>query len=147
MWILSRKRSLHLIVTYGAVDGITSSNQSDVRISKNALKRRRSAILNRLLSTHSRIYHWFGDVIIIGEELQILTFARHSWPMSRDGSYTRHIMVICENHQHSHPLPSVWQLSWHCLFLTNWVCTDWGTNPCLPHASPLPLCHRLGPSE
>ena len=39
---LSSWRSLHLIVTYGAVDWMMFSNQSDVRISQNTLKRRKS---------------------------------------------------------------------------------------------------------
>ena len=30
------------------------------------------------VSSHSRIYHSFGDVAITGEELQILTYALHS---------------------------------------------------------------------
>ena len=34
------------------------------------------------LSSHSRIFHSFGDVIITDEELQILTYARDSWPLS-----------------------------------------------------------------
>ena len=32
------------------------------------------------LSSHSRIFHSYGDVTITGEGLQILTYARHSWP-------------------------------------------------------------------
>ena len=31
-------------------------------------------------SSRSRIFHSFGDVTMIGDGLQILTFARHSWP-------------------------------------------------------------------
>ena len=30
------------------------------------------------LSSHSRIFHSYGDVTITGEGLQILTYARHS---------------------------------------------------------------------
>ena len=33
---------------------------------------------------HSRIFHSYGDVTIAGEGLQI--FARHSWPLSSEGS-------------------------------------------------------------
>ena len=31
--------------------------------------------------------HLFGDVTIIGEELQSLNYARHSWPLSSDGLF------------------------------------------------------------
>ena len=37
-------------------------------------------------SSHSRIFHSFGDVIITGEGLQILTYARHSWPSLDENS-------------------------------------------------------------
>ena len=77
-------------------------------------------------SSHSRIFHLHGDVIITGEDLQILTYARHSWPLSSEGSLACHIycdtghpfkMVISEDPWHSHLLPSVWQWSCHYLFL------------------------------
>ena len=32
-------------------------------------------------SSYSRIFYSYGDVTITGEGLQILTFARHSWPL------------------------------------------------------------------
>ena len=38
-------------------------------------------------SSHSRIFHSFGDVTIIGEGLQIWTFTRHSWPLSSASSF------------------------------------------------------------
>mgnify|MGYP003692507677 CR=1 FL=1 len=38
------------------------------------------------LSSHSRLFHSYGDVTITGEGLPILTFARHSWPLSSVGS-------------------------------------------------------------
>ena len=38
------------------------------------------------LSSHSRIFHSYGDVTVVGEGLQILTYARHSWPLSSEGS-------------------------------------------------------------
>ena len=77
------------------------------------------------LSSHSIIVHPYRDFTIVGEELQILTFARHSWSLSSEGSLachaycdTRHpfIMVISEDHWHSHLLPSVWLWSWKYLF-------------------------------
>ena len=78
------------------------------------------------LSSHSKILHSYGDVIIAGEGLQILTYARHSRSLSSEGSLTCHtycntglpfIMVISEDPLHSHLLPSVWQWSCHYLFL------------------------------
>ena len=41
-------------------------------------------------SSHSRIFHSYGDVTIKGEGLQIWTYARHSWPLSREDSLTCH---------------------------------------------------------
>ena len=72
-------------------------------------------------SSHSRIFHSFEDVTIAGEGLQILTYARHSWPLSSEGSWacntychTGHlfIMVISKDSWHSHLMPSV--LQWSC---------------------------------
>ena len=34
------------------------------------------------LSSHSRMFHSYGDVTIAGEGLQIFTYARHSWTLS-----------------------------------------------------------------
>ena len=73
------------------------------------------------LSSHSRIFHSYGDVTIAGEGLQILTYAHHSWPLSSEGSLRCHsnrgtglpfIMVISEDPLHSHLMPGC-----HCLFL------------------------------
>ena len=70
----------------------------------------------------SRLVHSYGDVIITCEGLQILTYARHSLPLSSEGSLECHtycdtglpfIMVISKDPCHSHLLPSVW----HYLFL------------------------------
>ena len=94
-------------------------------------------------SSHSRIFHSYWDVTIAGEGLQISTYARHSWPLSSEGSLACHtycdtghpfIMVIFEDLWHSHPLPSVCQWSCHYLFLRQ-VCRDRGWNPDLPHGS------------
>ena len=38
------------------------------------------------LSSLTRIFHSYGDVTITGEGLQILTYARRSWPLSSEGS-------------------------------------------------------------
>ena len=57
--------------------------------------------------------------------LLILTYARHSWPLSSEGSLACHtycdsghpfIMVTSEDQWHSHLLPSVSQWSCHYLF-------------------------------
>ena len=58
------------------------------------------------LSSQPRIFHSHGNVTIAGEGLQILTYDRHSWPLSLEGSLTYHtycdtglpfIMVISED--------------------------------------------------
>ena len=41
-------------------------------------------------SSHSRIFHLFGDVTIAGDGLQILTYVRHLWPLIKEGSLTCH---------------------------------------------------------
>ena len=41
-------------------------------------------------SSHSRIFHSFRDVTIAGEGLQNFTYARHSWPLSSEGSLACH---------------------------------------------------------
>ena len=75
---------------------------------------------------HWRIFHSYGDVTIAGEGLQILTYARHPWPLSSEGSLMCHnhcdtglpfIMVISEDPWHSHLMPTVWRWSCHYLFL------------------------------
>ena len=40
--------------------------------------------------SHSKIFHSDGDVIVTGEGLQILTYARHSWPLSSKASIACH---------------------------------------------------------
>ena len=42
------------------------------------------------LSSHWRIFHSYGDVIITGEGLQILTYTPHSWPKTSNGSLACH---------------------------------------------------------
>ena len=68
------------------------------------------------LSSHSRIFHSYGDVTNTGERLQILTYSRHSWSLSSEDSKACHTycgtghlfkMVISEDPWHSHLLPSV----------------------------------------
>ena len=75
-------------------------------------------------SSHSRIFHSFGDSTIAVEGLQIFTYAQHWWPLSSEGSLACHtycdtgqpfIMVISEDHLYL--WPSIWHWSCHCLFL------------------------------
>ena len=80
--------------------------------------------------------HPYGDDTIAGEGLQIMTYARQSWPLSSEDSLTCHIycdmglpfiMVISKDPWHSHLMLSVWQWSCNYLFLQlNSVATeDW----------------------
>ena len=46
-------------------------------------------------SSHWRIFHSYGYVTIAGERLQILTYVRHSWPMSSEGSLACYIFYKC----------------------------------------------------
>ena len=41
-------------------------------------------------TSHSRIFHSYGDVTISCEGLQILTYTRQSWPLSSEGSLAFH---------------------------------------------------------
>ena len=41
-------------------------------------------------SSHSGVFHSYGDAIIASEGLQILTYVRHSWPFSSKGSLACH---------------------------------------------------------
>ena len=68
------------------------------------------------LSSHSRIFHSYGDVGIACEGLQISTYARTYGHCSK-GPFTCHtycdtglpfIMFISEDPWHSHLFPSVW---------------------------------------
>ena len=80
------------------------------------------------LSSHSRIFHSYDDVTITGEGLQILTYARHSWPLSSEGSlasvYNGHLRgpvtltLIAERLAVELSLP---------VFTTK-VCPDWDSN-------------------
>ena len=66
-------------------------------------------------SSRSRIFHSIGDVTIIGYGLQILTFARHSWPQISEGSYlTCH--TYCDTDQ-----PFIMVISGKPVLLTNVV--------------------------
>ena len=95
--------------------------------------------------THMKTYDM---ETINGEELQLLTFAWHSWHLSSEGSLACHtscatglpfIMVISEDLWYgSHLLPSVQQWSCHYLFLRHRSLTAGIRTPNLPNA----LTHR-----
>ena len=70
--------------------------------------------------------HMKRDFTITDEELQMLTYARHPWPLSREGSLACHtycdtenqcIMVISEDPWHSHLSLSVYQWRWFYMHL------------------------------
>ena len=42
--------------------------------------------------SHSRIFHSYGDVTITTEGLLILTYTRHSWQLSSEGSLACHLL-------------------------------------------------------
>ena len=75
------------------------------------------------LLSHSRIFHSYGDVTIIGEGLQILT---HAWHSPKIDPW------------HSHLLPSASQWSCHYLFLRLWSVAAGIRIPKLPLAGPTP---------
>ena len=72
------------------------------------------------------IVHSFADVTIACEGLQILIYARYSWPLSSEGSLACHtyydtghpfLIFISEDPWHSHLLPNVKQWACQCLHL------------------------------
>ena len=44
--------------------------------------------------SHSRKFHSYGDVTIIGEELQIMTYSQHLWPLSSEDSLACHTFCV-----------------------------------------------------
>ena len=77
-------------------------------------------------SSHSRIFHSSWRRHHCQWRTANLTYVRHSWPLSSEGSLMCYIhcdtgllfiMVISEDPWHSQLLPSVWQWSYHYLFL------------------------------
>ena len=62
----------------------------------------------------------FGDVTIAGEELQILTYARHLWALSSEGSLACHTCSVCNSHLRGPvtltPNAELWEWSCHYLF-------------------------------
>ena len=59
-------------------------------------------LLVKGLTSHSRLFHSYGDATISVEGLQILTYTRHSWPLSIEGS------LVCHNNcDTEHPFKMV----------------------------------------
>ena len=85
-------------------------------------------------SSHLTIFHSFGDVTIAGEGLQILTYARRSWPLS---SHKR--SSACQSYcDTGHPLILIISEDlWH-----SQVCRGWASNnqPSACRANPLTHC-------
>ena len=94
------------------------------------------------LSSHSRIFHSYGDVTISVEVLQILT--QHSWPLSSEGSLACHTYCdTCHLLWHSASVfngnlrgPVTLTLVAERLagelsplgFTTTWICRSWDLN-------------------
>ena len=90
-----------------------------------------------------------GDVTIACKGLQILTYARHLWPLSSEGSLACHtycdtgdpfIMVISEDPWHSHLMPSGWQWS-NTTCLWTKACRNWDSNTQLSAGAANHLTH------
>ena len=89
------------------------------------------------LSSHLRFFHSFGNVTTAGEGLPILTYTRHSWPSSCEGSLACHtycdtghpfLMVISDDPWHSHPNAERFTVELSLPVLTTWVCRSWDSN-------------------
>ena len=77
-------------------------------------------------TSHSRIFHSFGDVTITEKGCKFFTYARHSWPLRSECSLAGHIycytgllfiMIVSEVTWLTHLFLSVCQWSCHYLFL------------------------------
>ena len=90
-----------------------------------------------------KTFHSFGDITIIGERLQILTHARHSWPMSSEDSLTCH--TYCDTDQ-----PFLMKNVHICLFLCLGFCVSlknfsliWRCQHCRWRAVNFNLCSAI----
>ena len=103
-------------------------------------------------TSHSRIFHSNGDVIITGEGLEILTYARHSRPLSSEGSLTCH--TFCDTgHPFEWSCPRTRDTNSCCRAFSNGAVTTCFNDLCLSRpgieprsseceANDLPLSHR-----
>ena len=95
-------------------------------------------------------FHSYGDDTTVGEGLQILTYARHSWPLSSEGSLTYHthcetglpfIMVISRTRD-THTCCRAFGSGTVSTCFNDLGLSRPGTD--LPHANALPIRHRGG---
>ena len=58
-----------------------------------------------VISSHSRMFHSYGDFAITGQRLQIFTYARASWPLSSDSfKLATHTVTSVYNGHHRGPV-------------------------------------------
>ena len=103
-------------------------------------------------SSHSIIFHLFGDVTIAGEWLQMLTYARHLRPLSSEGSLACH--AFCDTWLYNSYLrgpvkhiPNAERLTVEQLLpvLTTKICSRLEFEHRLRGERWNPLCHQRGP--
>ena len=86
------------------------------------------------LSYHLRIKYSHGDVIIISEGLQILTYAGHSWPLNCEGSLVLlwHGASVYNGHLRGPVTPSSiaerLAVEMSLPVFTTWICRGWESN-------------------
>ena len=87
-------------------------------------------------SSYSRIFHSYRDFTITSDGLQILTCARHSWPLSSEGSLACHaycdtghpfLMVISEDPWHT-PIAKRLTVELSLPAFKTKVCHGWDSN-------------------
>ena len=81
-------------------------------------------------SSHSRIFHSFGDVTIAGAGLQILTCAQHLWPLSNQSS------LACRANSLTHwaplgPFFQIYPSVQNKMLKKNFIFTIWSIRPCV----------------
>ena len=93
------------------------------------------------ISAYSRTFHSCWDVTFAGEGLQTLTYTRHSWPLSSEGSLTCHthcglsfITFYLRGPETLTPTAERLAVELSLPIFTTWVYRDRGSNPDLPHA-------------
>ena len=100
----------HLLNSLASYTSVLNRFRSQVWPEQRALTRVLLLLVWGLLC-HSRLFHYYRDVTITGDGLQILTYARHSWPLSSEVSLACHtycdtghplIMVISEDPWHTY---------------------------------------------
>ena len=82
-------------------------------------------------SSHSRIFHLYGDVTIAGEGLQVLTYVRHSWSFQQWGFFSvPHLLWHGASVYNGHlPGPVTLSPGCHYLFLRLRSVVTWDRTP------------------